>query len=83
MKTNISENPKNRRISTYLTDDEMAELMKIIGDESVSSWLRSVVLKIIVDNKYYNEYKTECGNGILNAIMPRKFSTVPANCNCK
>lgn len=52
MKTNIPENPKNCRISTYLTAGEIYDLSKLIGEESVASWLRRLVLE-----KLYSEEK--------------------------
>lgn len=45
MKPYIPENPKNCRISTYLTAEEIADLAKLVGDKSVSCWLRELVLK--------------------------------------
>lgn len=47
MKPNISENPKNCRISTYLTVEEATELAAIIGNKSTASWLRDLLLEII------------------------------------
>lgn len=51
MKPYIPENPKNCRISTYLTAEETADLAKIVGNQSTASWLRELVLNAI--------YKTE------------------------
>lgn len=51
MKPKIPENPKSYRISTYLTMDEVAELSKVIGDETTASWLRRVVLEKIEENR--------------------------------
>lgn len=51
MKPYIPENPKCHRVSTYLTSEEIADLAKIIGDESVSSWLRTVVLEKLYGGK--------------------------------
>ena len=46
MKLHIPENPKNHRISTYLTADEIADLSKKIPDEqTIASWLRNLVLR--------------------------------------
>ena len=47
MKPYISENPKNCRVSTYLTAEEVADLAKIVGDQSVASWLRELILQQI------------------------------------
>ena len=47
MKPKIFGNPKNYRISTYLTADEIADLAKIVGEKTVSSWLRDLVLREI------------------------------------
>ena len=47
MKPKIPENPKNCRISTYLTAEEIADLAKAIGDQSIASWLRELVLNTI------------------------------------
>ena len=55
MKPNIPENPKNCRISTYLTAEEIVELSKIIGERSVASWLRDLVLAEIYEHKVYTE----------------------------
>lgn len=57
MKLNFSENPKNCRISTYLTADEALELQKLIGDKSVASWLRDMVLTAIIDQRAFSELK--------------------------
>ena len=54
MKPYIPENPKNCRISTYLTAEEVAELSKVVGDQSIASWLREVVLTTIEDHKLYS-----------------------------
>ena len=47
MKPYIPKNPKNCRVSTYLTADEMTDLAKIIGERSVADWLRGLVLAAI------------------------------------
>lgn len=51
MKLNIPEDPKNHRISTYLTGAELVKLSKIVGEQSVASWLRELVLKKINEVK--------------------------------
>lgn len=50
MKPNIPENPRNIRISTYLTAEEASDLAKLVGDESAASWLRRLVLKELYQN---------------------------------
>jgi hypothetical protein len=55
MKLNIPENPKSHRISTYLTAEEIADLAKVVGDQSTASWLRTVVLKEIDFYKNFNK----------------------------
>ena len=55
MKPHISENPKNYRISTYLTAEEIADLAKIVGGQSIASWLREIVLKTILEYKLLEE----------------------------
>ena len=47
MKLNIPENPRNIRISTYLNADEASELLAIVGDQSLASWLRDLILETI------------------------------------
>lgn len=47
MKIYKPENPKSFRISTYLTADEVADLSKVVGDETTASWLRNLVLNAI------------------------------------
>lgn len=51
MKPYIPENPKNCRISTYLTAEEAADLAKVVGDETIASWLRKLVLETIYGGK--------------------------------
>lgn len=53
MKPYISENPKNCRISTYLTADEVIKLSKVVGNKTVASWLRDLVLTAIEDHEVY------------------------------
>jgi hypothetical protein len=47
MKLNIPENPRNIRVSTYLTAEEIADLCKVVGDQSMAGWLRELVLSEI------------------------------------
>lgn len=47
MKPKISEDPKNCRISTYLTKDEAEMLAEKIGTQSTASWLRKLLLNAI------------------------------------
>lgn len=61
MKPYIPENPKNCRISTYLTAKEVADLAKVVGDKSIASWLRDLVLAEIYEHKVYTELKDSGG----------------------
>lgn len=56
MKLYIPQNPKNHRISTYLTAEEIADLSKIVpAEETISSWLRDIVLREIYAKSGENE----------------------------
>ena len=48
MKLYIPENPRNCRISTYLTADEIYKLSKIVGDQTIAGWLRELVIREIM-----------------------------------
>ena len=74
MKLNIPENPKNCRISTYLTAEETADLAKIVGDESVASWLRRLVL---------DEIRRQNVIEALKPSMQQRCFDTNLKCNCE
>lgn len=75
MKPNIPENPRNIRISTYLTAEEVSDVARIVGDQSMAAWLRDLVL---------HEIRRRTIVEALGPIEPAPIYGAPmAKCSCE
>lgn len=86
MKLNIPENPRNIRVSTYLTADEVVDLAKLVGDQSLASWLRNLILEKL-KTEVQNEKETfgdvaQCNGDFMCRMQKARESALVARSLC-